>query len=130
MTYKKVIIFVGALVLLIVAIFSLSDDLLTPYVAVDFAKKNSGKLVQIIGKVDPAKPDRHTEKEFFFSIIDDKSGKVDIMYRGVKPLNFERADQIVCIGRYSSKDGMFIADKLLVKCPSKYENQYKERVTK
>ena len=128
MTYKKVFIFVGALALLIVAIFSLSDDLMTPYVPVDSAKKDAGKLVQIIGKIDPAKPDRHTEKEFFFSIIDDKSSKIDIVYKGVKPLNFERADQIVCIGRFNSKDNIFVAEKLLVKCPSKYENQYKERV--
>ncbi|MDH4223841.1 MAG: cytochrome c maturation protein CcmE [candidate division Zixibacteria bacterium] len=38
---------------------------------------------------------------------------------GVKPANFEQATSIVVIGMY--RDGIFIADQVLVKCPSKYQ---------
>ncbi len=130
MSYKRIAIFLIAVVLLVVAIFSLSDDLMTPYVPVKKAKSNAGKLVQIIGKLDPAKPLRHADKKFFFSIIDDNNSKIDIEYNGVKPQNFERADQIVAIGKYNAERNVFVSDKLLVKCPSKYEEKYEERVKK
>ena len=123
MNSKKIAIFVVALVLLVVAIFSLSDDILSPYVPIAEAKTEAGKLVQIIGKLDKTKPVTHTEKDFLFSIMDDANSKVDIVYNGVKPQNFERADQIVCIGKYNSSSQQFIASKLLVKCPSKYERK-------
>ncbi len=126
MNYKKPLIFLGAIGLLVVAILSLSPDFLTSYVPIETAKKDAGKLVQIIGKVDTTRPENHKESVFFFSIIDEKNGRADIAYKGVKPANFDRADQIVCIGKFNSKENMFMAEKLLVKCPSKYENKYKD----
>jgi cytochrome c-type biogenesis protein CcmE len=42
-----------------------------------------------------------------------------VVYDGAKPANFEQADQVVVIGRY--ENGLFVADQLLVKCPSKYQ---------
>ena len=37
----------------------------------------------------------------------------------MKPGNFNEATQVVAIGRY--RDGVLEAEKLLVKCPSKYQ---------
>jgi cytochrome c-type biogenesis protein CcmE len=42
-----------------------------------------------------------------------------VEYSGTKPGNFEQADKVVLIGRY--QNGIFSADQLLVKCPSKYQ---------
>ena len=42
-------------------------------------------------------------------------------YHGVKPANFEDAISIVAIGHYESGRDEFVANKLLVKCPSKYQ---------
>jgi cytochrome c-type biogenesis protein CcmE len=44
-----------------------------------------------------------------------------VRYHGVKPANFEDAVSIVAIGRYDAAASEFAADKLLVKCPSKYQ---------
>jgi hypothetical protein len=38
-----------------------------------------------------------------------------------KPNNFEAASQVVAIGSY--KDGVFYAEDMLVKCPSKYQGE-------
>ena len=42
-----------------------------------------------------------------------------VVYHGVIPGNFDQATSIVAIGRY--QDGVFAAEQLLVKCPSKYQ---------
>jgi cytochrome c-type biogenesis protein CcmE len=42
-----------------------------------------------------------------------------VHYNGVKPGNFEEAVQIVAVGTYHQ--GVFEAEQLLVKCPSKYQ---------
>ena len=44
-----------------------------------------------------------------------------VAYRGVKPGNFEDAVSVVAIGRYDPAQRVIAADKLLVKCPSKYQ---------
>jgi len=46
-----------------------------------------------------------------------------IRYSGVKPLNFEHAKQVVALGKYNKSDKIFEADKILVKCPSKYTKE-------
>ena len=42
-------------------------------------------------------------------------------YDGVKPANFEEAISIVAIGSWSAEASELHAEKLLVKCPSKYQ---------
>ena len=59
----------------------------------------------------------HTE--LVFALKDDKNEVMNVVYKGVKPVNFEQATNVVAIGTY--KDGKFTADQLLVKCPSKYQ---------
>jgi cytochrome c-type biogenesis protein CcmE len=48
-----------------------------------------------------------------------------VAYGGVRPANFKDAISIVAIGRY--RDGRIEAEKLLVKCPSKYQGAEVER---
>jgi cytochrome c-type biogenesis protein CcmE len=45
--------------------------------------------------------------------------QIKVSYQGVKPGNFDQATEIVAIGEY--QQGVFEADQLLVKCPSKYQ---------
>ncbi|HKY61724.1 MAG TPA: cytochrome c maturation protein CcmE, partial [Gemmatimonadota bacterium] len=50
---------------------------------------------------------------------DDHGETLPVVYHGVKPANFEQATSVVAIGTY--KGDQFVADQLLVKCPSKYQ---------
>jgi cytochrome c-type biogenesis protein CcmE len=52
---------------------------------------------------------------------EDETGRVKVVYPKGKPNNFEAASQVVAIGSY--KDGVFYAEDMLVKCPSKYQGE-------
>jgi cytochrome c-type biogenesis protein CcmE len=98
---------------------------LTPYVSFDVAKKTAGS-VQVMGSLEKGSEryDAATQ-ELAFSIVDDHQRVMPVIYRGIKPANFRDALSIVAIGRYES--GSLHAEKLLVKCPSKYQGQETER---
>jgi cytochrome c-type biogenesis protein CcmE len=44
-----------------------------------------------------------------------------VRYHGLRPANFEDAISIVAIGSWDAGAQEFRAEKLLVKCPSKYQ---------
>jgi cytochrome c-type biogenesis protein CcmE len=98
---------------------------LTPYVSFDVAKKTAGS-VQVMGSLEKGSERYDADKqELAFSIVDDHQRVMPVLYRGIKPANFRDALSIVAIGRYES--GSLHAEKLLVKCPSKYQGQETER---
>ena len=61
---------------------------------------------------------------FSFVLVDENNEERQVVYSSPKPQDFERSEQIVIIG--SMQDKHFVADKILMKCPSKYqENEIK-----
>ena len=93
---------------------------LTPYVSIAEAKQ-SGKMVQIKGeRLDNGRFD--LEKNLFtFEIRDENGENLKVTYDGAKPGNFDQASHVVCVGKYSN--GVFVAKELLIKCPSKYQEE-------
>jgi cytochrome c-type biogenesis protein CcmE len=98
---------------------------LTPYLSFDEARKARG-VVQVMGGLDKTS-DRYdtTSQRLSFELVDDRGGRMPVSYGGIKPANFKDAISIVAIGRY--RDGRIEAEKLLVKCPSKYQGAEVER---
>jgi cytochrome c-type biogenesis protein CcmE len=123
MSSKKIIIFIAALVLLVFSILLISDDLFSPYVSFETAREKAGKNVQVIGKRIADSPVVHNDQGFTFTLTEEEGDKITAFHKGVKPLNFEHADQVVLIGKYSAEKQLFEADKVLTKCPSKYEKE-------
>lgn len=99
---------------------------MTPYVSFDEAVK-AGRTVQVMGALDKGSTRYDTAtKVLHFRLLDEKShATLPVAYRDVKPANFEDAVSIVAIGKY--QDGTFHAEKLLVKCPSKYQGEEVEK---
>jgi cytochrome c-type biogenesis protein CcmE len=58
---------------------------------------------------------------FEFLLTDTKNRTEKVLYFQPKPQDFEKAEQIVIIGH--TKNDMFVAEKILMKCPSKYEDK-------
>lgn len=58
---------------------------------------------------------------FEFILKDTKGREQKVLYFQPKPQDFEKAEQIVIIGH--AKAGVFVANKILMKCPSKYEDK-------
>ena len=98
---------------------------LTPYLTFDEARKARG-VVQVMGGLDKTSDRYDTSKqELSFDILDPQGHRMPVMYRGIRPGNFKDAISIVAIGRYQG--GRIEAEKLLVKCPSKYQGEEVEK---
>ena len=115
---------IGGVLILAFAGFSLASfkESLTPYMAYEQAR-STDRTVQVAGALVQGSTSYDREAQsLLFTLQDEESGEVmPVRYEGVKPGNFEDAISIVAIGRYSSEAEEFHADKLLVKCPSKYQ---------
>jgi cytochrome c-type biogenesis protein CcmE len=57
---------------------------------------------------------------FAFTLLDNNNRAQKVVYRSPKPQDFDKSEQVVVIGRME-KDH-FEAEKILLKCPSKYNN--------
>ena len=92
---------------------------LTPYVS--FAQARATRdAVQVAGKLVQGS-DHYDEssQSLVFTLQDDQGDTLMVAYKGLKPGNFNEAIQVVAIGRYERSQ--LEAEKLLVKCPSKYQ---------
>ena len=123
MRNKVIIPFIILIVCLAVAIFTMSDKIFNPYVSFAEARQMKGEYVQIIGARDRNAQVKSEAGRLSFSLANKAGETINIVYAGVKPLNFEHADQIVVLGKFDSSRNVFAADKLLVKCPSKYSKK-------
>jgi cytochrome c-type biogenesis protein CcmE len=115
----------GALLLAGFAGFSLSSfkQALTPYVSYPEAQSASSRMVQVAGALEKGSSSYEQARGSLCFTLRDPATKelMRVRYQGVKPGNFEDAISIVAIGRYDRGAKEFAADKLLVKCPSKYQ---------
>ena len=96
---------------------------ITPYISFREAVRSSG-MVQVHGTLDRAST-RYDGKELNFHIHDEHGQVLDVVFADVKPGNFDQARDVVAIGRYEG--GQFHAQKLLVKCPSKYQEMQRKQ---
>jgi len=96
------------------------QDSLTPYVSIQEAKKTD-KTVQLKGeRIDNGYFDVKNNL-FRFKLRDENGEILQVVYDGAKPGNFDQATHVVCVGRY--QNGVFHAKDILVKCPSKYQEE-------
>jgi len=115
----KVIVALGLLAVAVgVGVTSFKKSV-TPYITFTEARRSSG-LVQVNGVLaDKRYVLKPNEQYLSFRLRDEKGEILPVEYHGVIPGNFDQATSIVAIGRYH--DEKFVADQLLVKCPSKYQ---------
>ena len=100
---------------------------MTPYVGFNEARAAKSS-VQVMGEVIKGASSYDPQSgSFSFFITDAKSDRMKVVYDGTKPGNFDQATSVVCIGRWNGDS--FHAERLLVKCPSKYQNLPKNQGT-
>lgn len=83
---------------------------------------NSGTKAHVVGTWVEDRPTHYDRSANVFTFyMRDETGTVEkVRYNNPKPANFEEAEQVVVQGQPS--DGVFVAETILVKCPSKYNN--------
>lgn len=57
---------------------------------------------------------------FTFVMVDNDGVEQQVYYNEPVPADFKRSEQVVVIGNYKTQ-AMFVAEKILMKCPSKYQ---------
>ncbi len=80
----------------------------------------NGKQVRVTGQVVPESVNWDTGNVTLNFTISDGNSSLPIVYRGVVPDTFKAGKDVVVEGKYDLQ-GMFLASKLITKCPSKYE---------
>lgn len=91
----------------------------TPYVGFAEARRGGG-LVQVNGTIVARDPAGGAGEPVLSFRMRDRQGEVmPVVYRGAVPPNFAQTTMLVAVGR--CRDGRFEAERLLVKCPSKYQ---------
>lgn len=58
---------------------------------------------------------------FSFTLIDDNGKEQNVYYNEPMPPDFARSENVVVIGGYQGDN--FVANKILLKCPSKYQEK-------
>lgn len=97
---------------------------LTPYVSISEARTVS-RSVQVHGYLEERLP-YDEAGGLRFVLVDDEGEQMTVVYDQPRPANFEQATGFVVIGRYDPLEQVFHADRILVKCPSRYQEQSEE----
>ncbi|HVD97505.1 MAG TPA: cytochrome c maturation protein CcmE [Cytophagaceae bacterium] len=58
---------------------------------------------------------------FEFVLVDNNHEEHPVIYKNAKPQDFDKSEQVVIVG--SVHGNVFVADEILMKCPSKYEEK-------
>jgi len=86
------------------------------------AIENPGKEYHVVGQLDKDGELTYNPEVdanlFAFNMIDNNGDNHRVHFAGSKPQDFERSEQIVLVGKYENET--FQASKILMKCPSKY----------
>lgn len=85
-----------------------------------------GERVRVSGTVVDGSEDwRPQEVTLRFRIVDENGSELPIVFTGPRPDNFQRAASAIVEGELLP-DGAFKAETLLLKCPSRYEEEPEE----
>jgi len=108
----------------IVAVFVAFSNGGSPYVTMLQAQKSKGDNLHLAGDLlkNSITPNI-SEHTLRFKLRDQDGTIVNVVYKGEVPANMSEATKVVAIGH--ADGSVFTSDKLLVKCPSKYEEQPK-----
>ena len=119
-THIALLVLVAAAVTIIV---SMMGDFST-YETFASAAQEQGKQFHVIGELEKAKDmtyDPVKDPNHFSFYVKDKGGEVrQVVFKGAKPTDIEKSEQIVMTGYMQGET--FHCSKIQMKCPSKYEN--------
>lgn len=121
---KKIAFIIVMTLMFSVVAFTLLNETI-PVIEFNQIEEQSGRF-QIKGVPLKGADASFEEGDYFvFTIENENKERIQVRHTGIKPGNFDEANEVVVIGRVN-KEGQVISDKLLVKCPSKYEADGKE----
>ena len=132
---KSHIIALGVIAIAIGIIISTVGDAST-YVsfgeAESLAKEGSNKSIHVVGslkkdaqgnilgmKYDPVSD----PNSFEFTMVDSLHREEKVIYNQPKPQDLDKSEKVVVVGSMDLENKYFRAEQILLKCPSKYNNE-------
>lgn len=96
----------------------------SPYVTIAQAKERGGDGLHVAGVLvkDSCRTD-FKSGHIFFKLTDADGATIEVEHTGTRPASLLQADKVVAIG--AMRGDHFVSRDLLVKCPSKYEEENK-----
>ncbi|MEE9374193.1 MAG: cytochrome c maturation protein CcmE [Saprospiraceae bacterium] len=121
---KKLHIAASITVLIAIALLVMSSKDISSYATFEIAEK-SQQRVKIVGHLDHTaemKYDPENAPNYFsFHMLDANDRSQKVILSEPKPRDFEMSESIVVSGKMQEEG--FIADEILLKCPSKYKDE-------
>lgn len=117
-----------ALVILVLLLTSLRSSSVYYLTVTELNSQGSsiyGQRVRVAGLVDRETVDWEMGRTTLRFDLVQGDEALPVQYQGVVPDAFAQSEALVVEGEYSP-DGIFLADTLVVQCPSKYEAQVTE----
>lgn len=128
---KKHIAAIVIIAIAITMVISMTGDA-SSYVSFSEAKelseKGFQKSIHVVGELPKTasgevvgieeSPDKLS---FKFEMIDENGTKQKVLHANPIPTDFTRSEQVVIVGAYNGEH--FVAEKILLKCPSKYQEE-------
>jgi cytochrome c-type biogenesis protein CcmE len=121
MKTTHIVVLVALAVFLVALGLNLSESV-SIYTDFATAKAKTGKQVHIVGTwTQREQSDYDPSRDLFTFYMQDTLRQVELVhFYDPKPVNFEQAEKVVVVGGYD-KQQKFVAEKIVMKCPSKYE---------
>jgi cytochrome c-type biogenesis protein CcmE len=120
------IVVIAVAIAIIVSTASDSSSYVSFDEAYEMASVNNSTSVHVVGEL-PKDAQGHIvgleegsdRLSFTFLLIDENKKEQKVFYNEPMPPDFTKSEKVVVIGKY--KQDHFIASKILLKCPSKYQ---------
>jgi cytochrome c-type biogenesis protein CcmE len=96
---------------------------ITPYVSIKEAQATTDR-VQVKGHLDKASMHTDNLGRLIFDLNDFTTHQVfTVVFSGQHPANMQMARDVVVMGSWDGKRGVFEADQMNIKCPDKYSSE-------
>jgi len=126
-THIILLVVIAAAIGVIISLTGSTSSYVTFKEAKELAANGDNEKIHVVGrlkkdasgKIQGMEYNPQKDPNYFkFDLTDTMQNTMAVVYPNPKPTDFERSEQVVIIGLV--KDEVFVADKILMKCPSKY----------
>lgn len=125
-THIVAIIIIAVAIGLIISTAGDASTYVTFGEAYSLAQKGSDEKIHVVGQLAKDEAGHvqgvqvsEDKLSFSFLMVDEAQKQQKVIYYEPMPIDFLKSEQVVVVGAY--QDEIFHADKILMKCPSKYQ---------
>ena len=122
------VVFIGIVLIIIVTTYGDASTYVSFIEAKELYSRGNMSKIHVVGKLNRDNENKikgivksDDMLSFSFEMVDEKGLKENVFFGEPMPPDFLMSEQVVVIGSYNNNK--FIADEILLKCPSKYTEE-------